>query len=134
LAASSMRQPSVPGSAPDTVPEANRSPGRTDVPLTVAWASIWGKVQYWSARRQWAIEAGGMSLTRIHWLWIDTSSRMSYAARAGGDRYADGSGSWTGPSTRYGSSASRVTIQGDTDVAKDLPRNGPRGCDSRPWM
>ena len=77
LLASSMRQPSVPGSVPDTVPEANRSPGRMAAPFTVAWASIWGNVQYWSARRLWVSEAGGMSLTRIHWLWIDTSSRMS---------------------------------------------------------
>ena len=42
----SSRQPWLPGSVPEIVPEANRSPGRTAAPLTVACASCCGNVQY----------------------------------------------------------------------------------------
>ncbi len=37
--------PRCPASAPEIVPLANRSPGRTAAPLTVAWASCCGNVQ-----------------------------------------------------------------------------------------
>ena len=42
---SSISDPSEPGDGPEIVPEANRSPGRTAAPLTVACASCCGNVQ-----------------------------------------------------------------------------------------
>ncbi len=35
---------------------------------------------------------------------------------------------------RNGASASGVTTHGETVVRKLLPRNGPSGCASQPWM
>jgi hypothetical protein len=46
---SSRKEPRCSRAAPLTVPEANRSPGRTDAPLTVRWASIWAGDQYIAA-------------------------------------------------------------------------------------
>jgi hypothetical protein len=43
---SSSKEPRCSRSAPDTVPEANRSPVRSDAPLTVMCASIWAGDQY----------------------------------------------------------------------------------------
>ena len=42
-------------------------------------------------------------------------------------RYESGFGSCLGLSTLNGSKASKVTIQGDIDDAKFLPKNGPNG-------
>src|SRR5690606_3780422 len=43
---SSRKEPSVPGPGPETVPEANRSPVRTEAPLLVRCASICAGLQY----------------------------------------------------------------------------------------
>ena len=51
----SSRQPRSPGRPPETVPEANRSPVRSAAPLTVAWASCCGAVQYMPAAGGWEI-------------------------------------------------------------------------------
>src|SRR6185503_2205958 len=53
------------------------------------------------------------------------------------ERYGKGCGSLGGrknAGVRYGSSASQVTTQGDTVVAKFLERNGPKGWYSHDWM
>ena len=39
-----------------------------------------------------------------------------------------------GPFTRNGSSASKVTIQGETEDAKFLPKKGPKGTYSHFWI
>src|SRR6478752_725674 len=44
LRVSSMNDPAVPGSGPEIVPDAYRSPGRTLAPPTVSCASIWAPV------------------------------------------------------------------------------------------
>ena len=43
---SSRNEPRWSGSGPLIVPEANRSPVRSEAPLTVRWASIWAGDQY----------------------------------------------------------------------------------------
>src|SRR5512132_1739767 len=53
------------------------------------------------------------------------------------DRYGSGGGSPGGlknAGTRYGSSASHVTTQGEMVVAKLLDRKGPSGWYSHDWM
>ncbi len=45
LRVSSISEPSLPGSGPEIVPDANRSPVRSDAPFTVACASCCGIVQ-----------------------------------------------------------------------------------------
>ena len=64
---SSMNEPRWPGSGPLTVPDANRSPVRSEAPLTVRWASCCAAVQY--------IEANGGRDTT--WPLSRTSSRRS---------------------------------------------------------
>jgi hypothetical protein len=67
FAVSSISDPRWPGSGPLTVPDANRSPVRSDAPLTVMWASICAGVQY--------IEANGGRATT--WPFRRTSSARS---------------------------------------------------------
>ena len=59
---------------------------------------------------------------------------MSSAQSPGARRYSSGSGSWGGAGTRNGSSAASGTTHGETEVANDLPRNGPSGWYSQRWM
>src|SRR5882757_8747651 len=49
-------------------------------------------------------------------------------------RYGSGAGSCTGPCSRNGSSASRVTIHGLIEVANALAWNGPSGTYSHCWI
>lgn len=49
-------------------------------------------------------------------------------------KYFNGNGSWTGFATKYGLKASIVTTQGEIDVPKLLPKNGPNGTYSQRWM
>src|SRR5438270_1797773 len=121
---SSMSDPRWPGSGPDTVPEAKRSPARVEAPLTVMWASIWSAVQY-------IVANGGRDTTEpLSATSIDRSRPHGPLRR----RYGSGAGSCAGPSTRAAPSASSGTTQGDIDVANDLPRNGPSGWYSHAWM
>src|SRR5687768_11450188 len=87
-------------------------------------------------------------LTRIAFAFDDrilalrshTSTVTSKAPRAessGSVRYGSGAGSPDGrgaAATRKGSSASSVTIHGETLVAKFFARNGPSGWYSQLWM
>ena len=87
---SSIRLPIVPGSAPEIVPEAKRSPGRAVAPLTVAWASCCGNVQY---RPRALVRETIVPFS-------STSSSMSSAQSPSVRRYSSGSGSWGGAGTR----------------------------------
>ena len=129
-----MKLPSDPGVGPETVPEAKRSPGRTDAPLAVMWASCWAGVQYMSANDVRADRERWETRSRIA---ADSSCTSRWRSNPHGSsvrRYAATGGTWVGGSTRCGASASKLTSQGDTDVAKLLPRNGPSGWYSYAWM
>ena len=54
----SIRLPTASGSGPETVPDANRSPGEVPAPLTVMCASCWAGVQYMSANPTSLISVG----------------------------------------------------------------------------
>src|SRR5581483_9899043 len=120
----SISEPRSPGDGPETVPEANRSPVRREAPFTVRWASIWSAVQY-------IVANGGRDTTEPFSATSIDRSRPQGSARR---RYGSGAGSWAGPPTRAAWSASSGTTQGEIDVAKDLPRNGPSGWYSQAWM
>ena len=118
-----MNEPAWSRRAPETVPEAYRSPGFTQAPLAVRCANCCAGVQYSPAN-------GGRD-TSVPFQY--TASRMSYPVRSPA-RYGSTGGSWTGAATRAADSASSGTTHGDTDVANDLPRNGPSGWYSQAWM
>ena len=95
---------------------------RSEAPLTVRCASCWSGVQYMPAN-------GGRDTTvPFH----DTSSVRSRPQSA---RRARGTAARPGPArglgTRASRSASSGTTHGDTEVANDLPRNGPSGTYSQ---
>ena len=63
-----------------------------------------------------------------------TSKVIRKAVSPAAARYGNGTGSPAGrggAGHRKGSSASNVTTQGETDVAKFFDKNGPSGCDSQ---
>ena len=107
------------------VPEPNRSPVRSEAPLTVRWASIWAGDQY--------IERYGGRLTTSPFSTTSTSMSRPCVAPATRGR-ASGSGSWPGRSTQAAASASSGVTQCEIEVANDLPRNGPSGTYSQAWM
>ena len=110
----------------DTVPDANRSPVRSEAPLTVRCASCWAGVQYIVGERRPRHDRAVPAAPRA------TRSRPQpvVVAQVGQHlrilRAA--------PATRAASSASSGTTHGDTEVANDLPRNGPSGTYSQAWM
>ena len=106
---------------PETVPEANRSPVRVDAPFTVMCASIWAGDQY-------MVRYGGRETTSP---FHSTARSMSRPQCSVSRRYGSGSGSWPGSGTRAACSAASGTTHGDTEVANDLPRCGPRGTYSQ---
>ena len=139
---SSSRHPRDSRSRPDTVPLPSRSPGRRLQPLLAWCVSICAAVQYISRKLVRLSRAGAIPSSRMRGVRSHASSRTSIppCSRSAGDvRYGSGSGSPAGRAyagTRKGASASIVTTQGETVVAKLLERNGPSGrysqlCTSR---
>ena len=117
-----MNEPNCSGSGPDTVPEANRSPARKAAPLAVKWASCCAAVQYiWP-------NGGCETTVPFH----STRSPMSSPHGSCSRRYSTCCRG--GEATLAWRNASSGTTQADTDVANDLPRNGPRGTYSQAWM
>src|SRR5580693_3890940 len=84
-------------------------------------ASIWAGVQYM------LVNDGVLSTCPFSRI----SSARSNPPAPASLRYGSGSGSWAGGATRAADSADSGTIHGDTEVANDLPRNGPSGTDSQ---
>ena len=107
-----------PRSGPLTVPDANRSPVRSVAPLTVMWASCWAGVQYIVGERrpadQLAVEP---DLEREV-----EAPRVGVGVVAG---RAAAAGRAPAAATRAASSAASGTTHAETEVANDLPRNGP---------
>ena len=88
--------PRCPGSGPDTVPDASRSPVRRWAPLTVRWAICWGTVQYRPANVvRLTVSAATAPAGRR-----STASRRSNAQSSSRRRYGSGGGSCAGPRTR----------------------------------
>ena len=115
-----------PRSGPEMVPEANRSPVRSEAPLTVMWASIWAGDQY--------IEAYGGRLTTSP--LSSTSTSMSRPRAAGplqvGER-RPGPGRAGRPRRRRAPSSGRDPVgdRGGERLAEERARAGrtPRpGC------
>ena len=98
---------------------------RSEAPLTVRWASIWAGDQY-------IVRYGGRLTTSPLSTTSTSMSRPAGARRARGSR--SGAGSWPGRSVHAASSAASGVTQAQTEVAKDLPRNGPSGTYSQAWM
>src|SRR6201997_562888 len=71
---------------------------------------------------------GGRETT---WPFHSTARSMSRPQSSVSRRYGSGSGSWPGSGTRAACRAASGTTQGDTEVANDLPRCGPRGTYSQ---
>ena len=100
--ASSSSEPRCSRSGPEMVPEAKRSPTRTDAPLTVRCASCWAADQYrWRA----LVRAMTVSLSSI--------SRSRSSAHGSSRRYSSGAGSCAGA--------------GDAAVEDRVERRDPRG-------
>ncbi len=126
---SSSRLPRSRRVGPDTVPDANRSPVRSDAPLLVRCASCCAGVHRSPAapgvatHRRTAAPAGASSSSNP--IRVPVARRGEVVRRRAGRR----------PAARpwRPSSASSGTIHGDTDVANDLPRNGPSGRYSNAW-
>ncbi len=108
----SMNEPRWSASGPEIVPEAKKSPARSEAPLMVMWVSICSGDQYIRAY-------GGRDTTSpFRRTSRDTSRPRSAAPR----RYGSGGGSRGGGGIRASSNASNGTTHGETDVAKLLPR------------
>ena len=93
-------------------------------PLTVRCASIWAGDQYICAVRRPADRHRRSTRPRGR-------GRVPRSALA---QVGQRLGSWPGRATRAASSAASGVTQGEIDVAKDLPRNGPSGTYSQAWM
>ena len=100
-----------PASGPEIVPQANRSPGRTVAPLTVACASCCGNVQY-RPRALPRVTASPLSSPRARCRAPSRSlgAQVGQRLRVLRARRARGSGS----------SAASGTIQGEIEVANDF--------------
>ena len=111
---SSMRLPALGRRRAATVPDANRSPGRSVAPFTVRWASCWAKVQY---------RCGEVRRARSSWPLSSTREVEVEAPRPRGAQVRVGLAG-PAPAARRGTgrSASSVTTHGEIDVAKLLPR------------
>ena len=98
---------------------------RSEAPLTVRWASIWAGDQY-------IAEYGGRLTTSP----LSTHLEVDVEARRLLDRAgrAAAAGPGRAAATRASSSAASGVTHGPTDVANDLPRNGPSGTYSQAWM
>ena len=103
-------------------------------------ATICATVQYRSRVLERHRRCGSAPAARIAGVDSNTSQSMSSAPcawSAASSRCGSGGGSPSGRAgcaMRNGASASAVTIHGETDVRKLLPRNGPSGCNSHDWM
>ncbi|WP_438503280.1 fumarylacetoacetate hydrolase family protein, partial [Bradyrhizobium campsiandrae] len=76
--------------------------------------------------------AASISRTNFKYMYWSSVQQLMHHASSGcamnvGDLLGSGTGSCSGPLSRKGSSASRVTTQGLIEVAKALARNGPSG-------
>src|SRR3984957_5056879 len=135
----SRREPSASRVGPEMVPLASKSPGRRLQPLLAWWVSNCSAVQYKSRALLRLTRSGASPRSRIRADRSDTSIERSMPAALALVRYGSGAGSPSGRTaggTRNGTSASKVTIQGEIVVEKLLERNGPRGwysqvCTSR---
>ena len=94
-------------------------------PLTVAWASMLRGVP---------VQMPGVCAAHDRAVEQDLEwrGRRPRARRCGGSPAAAGPA--PGHAIRNGSSASSGTIQGEIEVANDLPRNGPSGWYSQRWI
>ena len=63
-----------------------------------------------------------------------SSARSSADGAAESSRYGSGRGSRAGGCVQAAASASSGVIHAETEVANDLPRNGPSGTYSHAWM
>src|SRR5688572_10782718 len=130
---SSSRQPREFFVAPETVPLAMRSPDRRLHPLLAWCVSSWAIVQYISVNETVLTCMAAMFSRRMRSVRSHTSRRTSIApdvSLSEDCRYGNGLGSSAArrnAGARNGASASRVTTQGDTVVAKFFDRNGPSG-------
>ncbi len=122
---SSSRQPASAGPGPLTVPDANRSPVRT-------WRSVGREVG--EHLRVGPVHAGELRAAENRAVDADLEVESQPVRRIGVPQVGDRRRDPAGGATRACDSAASGVIHGDTDVANDLPRNGPRGRASKPWM
>src|SRR3954447_1104421 len=121
---SSIIEPSDPGSAPEIVPDAIRSPVRSEAPFEVACASCCGSVQYN------VLEFPRETVSPFS----STSRAMSSPQSRPPARCGRGGGSCGGASTRASSSSASGVTHAEIEVWNDLPRLGPSGTYSHAWM
>ena len=129
LSVISSSDPYEAGSSPEIVPVAMRSPARIGVPLEVRCAICCGAVQY-SVAALVVESRSGRSSARLSHASNPMSSPHGWSTR----RWGAGSGSCGGDGTLAASIAAIGRTHADTDVANDLPRNGPSGRYSNDWM
>ena len=130
---SSMRLPAcVRSSAPEMVPDANEVAGahrravRRDVRELLRGRPV-EPLGELDPRHRVRLRASRASAARPRDAAAAPTAGRSSSAAQDGDPAAS-------PCTSAGASASRGTSHGDTDVANDLPRNGPSGWYSKAWM
>ena len=121
---SSRNEPRWSRLGPETVPEAYRSPVRSEAPLTVRWASCCaGRPVHRRERRRGRprpFQSHRRARGRRPALGVAQVGQHRRVLRR--------------RRTRAAASASSGTTHGETEVAKDLPRNGPSGWYSQAWM
>mmetsp|Transcript_4607 Transcript_4607/g.16489 ORF Transcript_4607/g.16489 Transcript_4607/m.16489 type:complete len:240 (+) Transcript_4607:253-972(+) len=128
---SSSREADSPRVGPLTVPDPIRSPGRVLHPVTVWCASICSNDQYRFLTFERLITV--LALDEEPWHAI-VSGMSKECLEEPSSRYGSTGGSCAMASHLKGSSAARVTIQGEMLVPKFFPLKGPKGTYSCFWM